>query len=406
MNDSFSILFYIRKNHPDKTGKCTIYLRITVNGKRAETSVHRKVKIEDWNTGSGRAKNSKASNRELNRFLQDVRARLFQIQGKFVSDGRLYDAQILKNTFLGKNTRLKTLLNIYDDHNKEISELVGREFSSGAYQRHLRTARHLKSFIIKEFGYEDINVKEVDLNFIKRFEHFLKTQLKSCGQNTVTKYVTNLKKIMRICYANDWISKDPFYHWKAKWKKVERDILNERELKTLMETEMPNQRLEQVRDVFVFCCFTGLSYIDVEKLSNNHILLDMNGEKWIKIRRSKTDVKSSVPLLHSAEMILRKYNVNFNHTSGKLLPIISNQKLNLYLKEVATVCDIDKKLTFHLSRHTFATTVTLANGVPIESVSKMLGHSSLKTTQIYAKVIDRKLMEDMEVVKAKFKLGS
>ena len=402
MNDSFSILFYIRKNHPDKTGKCTIYLRITVNGKRAETSVHRKVKIEDWNTGSGRAKNSKASNRELNRFLEDVRARLFQIQGKFVADGRLYDAQMLKDTFLGKNTRLKTLLNIYEDHNKEISELVGREFSSGAYQRHLRTVRHLKSFITKEFSYEDINVKEVDLNFIKRFEHFLKTNLKSCGQNTVTKYVTNLKKIMRICYANDWISKDPFYHWKAKWKKVERDILNERELKTLMETEMPNQRLEQVRDIFIFCCFTGLSYIDVEKLSNDHIVLDMKGDKWIKIHRSKTDVKSSVPLLRAAERIIEKYRINDNRISDRLLPVISNQKMNLYLKEVATIGNIRKKLTFHLSRHTFATTVTLANGVPIESVSKMLGHSSLKTTQIYAKVIDRKLSEDMRLVIGKY----
>ncbi|MEM9341382.1 MAG: site-specific integrase [Bacteroidota bacterium] len=402
MNDSFSILFYIRKNHPDKTGKCTIYLRITVNGKRAETSVHRKVKIEDWNTGSGRAKNSKTSNRELNRFLEDVRARLFQIQGKFVADGKHYNAQRIKDTFLGKGARYKMLLIIYENHNKEISELVGREFSSGAYQRHLRTARHLKSFITIEYGFEDINVKEVDLNFIKRFEHFLKTNLKSCGQNTVTKYVTNLKKIMRICYANDWISKDPFYHWKAKWKKVERDILNERELETLMETEMPNQRLEQVRDVFIFCCFTGLSYIDVEKLSNDHIVLDMKGDKWIKIHRSKTDVKSSVPLLRAAERILRKYNSVFNAGSDRLLPVISNQKLNLYLKEVATVCNIAKKLTFHLSRHTFATTVTLANGVPIESVSKMLGHSSLKTTQIYAKVIDRKLSEDMRLVIGKY----
>lgn len=402
MNDSFSILLYIRKNHPDKTGKCTIYLRITVNGKRAETSVHRKVKIEDWNTGSGRAKNSKASNRELNRFLEDVRARLFQIQGKLVSDGKHYTAQMIKDIFQGKSTRHKTLLIIYGNHNKEISELVGREFSSGAYQRHLRTARHLKSFVLKEYGYDDINVKEVDLNFIKRFEHFLKTDLKSCGQNTVTKYVTNLKKIMRICYANDWISKDPFYHWKAKWKKVERDILNERELKILMETEIPNQRLEQVRDVFVFCCFTGLSYIDVEKLSNNHIVLNMNGEKWIKINRSKTDTKSSVPLLPVAERIIQKYNTDFNNTLDKLLPVISNQKLNLYLKEIATICGIDKKLTFHLSRHTFATTVTLANGVPIESVSKMLGHSSLKTTQIYAKVIDRKLRDDMRLVMGKY----
>ncbi|MGD1945638.1 MAG: site-specific integrase [Croceivirga sp.] len=402
MNDSFSILFYIRKNHPDKTGKCTIYLRITVNGKRAETSVHRKVKIEDWNTSSGRAKNSKVSSRELNRFLEDIRSRLFQIQGKFVSDGKHYNAQRIKDTFLGKGVRYKTLLIIYENHNKEISELVGREFSSGAYQRHLRTARHLKSFITKEYGFEDINVKEVDLNFIKRFEHFLKNNLKSCGQNTVTKYVTNLKKIMRICYANDWISKDPFYHWKAKWKKVERDILNERELKILMETEMPNQRLEQVRDIFIFCCFTGLSYIDVEKLSNDHIVLDMKGDKWIKIHRSKTDIKSSVPLLRAAERILRKYNSDFNSGSDRLLPVISNQKLNLYLKEVATVCNIAKKLTFHLSRHTFATTVTLANGVPIESVSKILGHSSLKTTQIYAKVIDRKLSEDLRLVMGKY----
>lgn len=402
MNDSFSILFYIRKNKPDRNGKCTIYLRITVNGKRAETSVHRKVKVEDWNTGSGRAKNSKVSNRELNRFLEDVRARLYQIQGKCVADGRHYSSEMIKNVFQGKSTRHKTLLLIYGNHNKEISELVGREFSSGAYQRHLRTARHLKAFIYKEYGYEDMNVKEIDLKFINRFEHYLKTNLTPCGQNTITKYVTNLKKIMRICYANDWISKDPFYHWKAKWKKVERDILNERELKILMETEMPNQRLKQVMDIFVFCCFTGLSYIDVEKLSDYHFVLNMNGEKWIKINRSKTDTKSSVPLLPVASRILKKYSSDIEIRDGKLLPVISNQKLNIYLKEIAVICNMEKKLTFHLSRHTFATTVTLANGVPIESVSKMLGHSSLKTTQIYAKVIDKKLSEDMKRVAGKY----
>lgn len=402
MNDSFSILFYIRKKQLDKNGKCSIHLRITVSGKRSEMSVKRKVKLEDWNINSGRAKNSKVSNRELNKYLEDVRARLYQIQGKFMAEGKHYTAQMIKNVFQGKSTRHKTLLIIYGNHNKEISELVGREFSSGAYQRHLRTARHLKSFILKEYGYDDINVKEVDLNFIKRFEHFLKTNLKSCGQNTVTKYVTNLKKIMRICYANDWISKDPFYHWKAKWKKVERDILNERELKILIETELPNKRLEQVRDVFVFCCFTGLSYIDVEKLSTNHIVLNMKGERWIKINRSKTDTKSSVPLLPVAEKLIYKYNTSLDGNLDKLLPVISNQKLNLYLKEIATICNIEKKLTFHLSRHTFATTVTLANGVPIESVSKMLGHSSLKTTQIYAKVIDKKLMNDMKLVVGKY----
>ncbi len=402
MNASFSILFYIRKNMPDRNGLCPIFLRITVSGKRSEISAKRKVKVDDWNCASGRAKNSKPSNRELNKYLEDLRARLYRIQGKYEGDGRPYTSQMIKNSFQGKSSRHITLLNIYEGHNKEISEIVGREFSSGAYQRHLRTLRHLKAFIDKEYSYEDIYVKEVDLKFINRFEHFLKTNLKACGQNTVTKYVTNLKKIMRICYANDWISKDPFYHWKAKWKKVERDILNERELKILMDTEMPLQRLEQVRDIFVFCCFTGLSYIDVEKLSGNHIVLNMNGEKWIKINRSKTDTKSSVPLLPVAEKILKKYRTNLENNQNKLLPVISNQKLNTYLKEIATICNIDKKLTFHLSRHTFATTVTLANGVPIESVSKMLGHSSLKTTQIYAKVIDRKLMNDMKLIVGKY----
>jgi len=407
MNDSFSILCYIRKNKQDKKGLCPIIARITVNGKRSEISLHRKVKPEDWDTNSGRAKNSKTSNRELNRYLEDIRARLYQIQGKFVTDGRDYTAELIRNTFQGKGIRHKTLLIIYVEHNKEISELVGREFSSGAYLRHLRTARHLKAFVKKEYGQEDINVKEVDLRFINRFEHFMKTNLKSCGHNTVTKYVVNLKKIMRLCYANDWISKDPFYHWKAKWKKVERDILNERELRTLMQAQLPSKRLDQVRDIFIFCCFTGLSYIDVQKLSNNHIVLGMDGGKWIKIKRSKTDTMSSVPFLPIAERITDKYSMGSKiyDDDEQLLPVISNQKLNTYLKEIAKLCGIHKKLTFHLSRHTFATTVTLANGVPIESVSKMLGHQSLKTTQIYAKVIDKKLQKDMSILRGKYKLS-
>ena len=403
MNDSFSILYYIRKSKQDKKGMCPIIGRITVNGKRSEISLHRKVKLEDWDTNSGRAKNSKTSNRELNRYLEDIRARFYQIQGKFITDGRNYTAELIRNTFQGKGTRHKTLLIIYVEHNKEISELVGREFSSGAYLRHLRTARHLKAFIKKEYSHEDINIKEVDLKFISRFEHYLKTNLKSCGQNTVTKYVVNLKKIMRLCYANDWISKDPFYHWKAKWKKVERDILNERELRTLMGAELPSKRLEQVRDIFVFCCFTGLSYIDVQKLSNKHIVQGMDGGKWIKIKRSKTDTMSSIPFLPIAQRITDKYSMGSKIADGgQLLPVISNQKMNSYLKEIGKLCGIHKKLTFHLSRHTFATTVTLANGIPIESVSKMLGHQSLKTTQIYAKVIDQKLEKDMAKLVGKF----
>ncbi len=402
VSDSFSIIFYPKSSNLDKNGRASLFLRITVDGKRCELSIKRKIEPQNWDSHKGKLKGSNPAAQQLNTFLEEIRSRIYKIQGKFVSEGRPYSAKMVRNAFQGKDIKYKTLLTIYKEHNGEISELVGREFSSGAYQRHLRTARHLKTFIKKEYGYEDINVKEVDLKFINRFEHYLKT-LRTCGQNTITKYVTNLKKIMRICYANDWIAKDPFYHWKAKWKKVERDILNERELKTLMQAELPSQRLIQVRDIFIFCCFTGLSYIDVQKLSKNHIVLGMDGGKWIKIKRSKTDTMSSIPLLPIAEKIVDKYSIGSKiDEKEQLLPVISNQKLNTYLKEIAKLCGIYKKLTFHLSRHTFATTVTLANGVPIESVSKMLGHQSLKTTQIYAKVIDQKLKQDMDKLIGKY----
>ncbi|WP_243397020.1 site-specific integrase [Flagellimonas pacifica] len=253
-----------------------IYLRVTVNGKRSEMSLQRKARPEKWDPKKGRVRGTIPSTLELNRFLDRIVSRVYQIQGELISDGIPNTSEMVLNTFQGKSDRSKTLLSIYGDHNDEILELVGREFSSGAYQRHLRTARHLKTFIKKEYGYGDISVKKVDLKFINRFEHFLRRTLKNCGQNTVTKYVTNLKKIMRICYANGWISKDPFYHWKAKWKKVEHDILNERELKSIMEKDLPSKRLDQVRDIFVFCCFTGLSYIDVQKLSKDHIVLAMD----------------------------------------------------------------------------------------------------------------------------------
>jgi site-specific recombinase XerD len=248
----------------------------------------------------------------------------------------------------------------------------------------------------------DLFIIEVDLKFINRFHHFLQTK-KIGNQNIITKYVVNFKKIMRIAFANNWVKKDPFYHWKAIWKKVEREVLTEAELRTMMEKELPIKRPEQVRDIYVFCCFTGLAYVDVHKLSKNHIVFGMDGNRWIKINRSKTDSRSTIPPLPAAQEILSKYVDHAQKSmNGLLLPVISNQKTNAFLKEIAILCNIEKNLTFHLARHTFATTVTLANGISIESVSKMLGHQSLKTTQIYAKVIDKKLSDDMNILREKY----
>ena len=203
--------------------------------------------------------------------------------------------------------------------------------------------------------------------------------------------------------ANGWLTKDPFANYKSKVKEVIREFLTEQEIQSLMEKEFVSERLELVRDIFVFSCFSGLAYIDVKQLSKDNIVLGIDGDKWINKNRQKTDTNSKIPLLPTAQYILDKYA---NHpvcvNEDKLLPIFSNQKMNAYLKEIATVCGINKELTFHIARHTFATTVTLSNGVPIETVSKMLGHTNLKTTQHYAKILDKKISEDMQILKAKF----
>ncbi len=400
--NSFAILSYIRKGKFDKLGNAPIYIRITVNSKRAEFSVKRKVQPKNWCSIRGRVKGSSSKAKSLNHFIDELEAKAFNIHAKLMTKKKPFDAELIKRKLLNIEEAHKTLLQIYDEHNDQIKELIGIDYSYGAYRRHIRTRNHLNNFIIQEYKSEDYFVKEIGLKFINRFHHYLITK-KIGNQNTTTKYVVNFKKIMRIAFANNWVHKDPFFHWKAKWKKVEREVLTELELRIMMEKEFKIKRLEQVRDIFVFCCFTGLAYIDVQKLSENHVILKMNGSRWIKINRSKTDSRSTIPLLPAAEEIIKKYaNHPITLQNGLLLPVISNQRTNAYLKEIADACNIEKHLTFHLARHTFATTVTLANGIPIESVSKMLGHQSLKTTQIYAKVIDQKLKEDMDKLREKY----
>jgi integrase len=203
--------------------------------------------------------------------------------------------------------------------------------------------------------------------------------------------------------ANEWLDKNPFANYKSKVKEVERVYLTEEEIQSIIGKDFKTDRLSLVRDIFLFSCFTGLAYIDVKNLTKSHISFGIDGEKWIFTHRQKTESGSKIPILPVTQMIIDKYE---NHpqciNEGKLLPILSNQKMNAYLKEIAGVCEIEKELTFHIARHTFATTVTLTNGVPIESVSKMLGHKNLRTTQHYAKVLDRKVSEDMKILKDKF----
>jgi len=400
MYNTFSIIFFLQRNKATNDGKAPIYLRITVNGRRSLISVNRKILMDQWNNEAGKVNGTTPEIRDLNRYMDSIRYKIYKIQLKLQENNRGITSQLIKDIYLGKEEDQKMLLKIFQDHNDQVERLVGEDFAAGTLERYKTAKMHVENFIIKEYKSNDIPVKDVDHKFISGFEYYLKTERK-CGHNTAVKYITNFKKIIRIAFANDWITKDPFFHWKAKLKIVDREFLTEGEIQKMVERRFITERLDQVKDVFVFCCFTGLAYADVKKLSPADIVIGIDGEQWINIKRTKTDTRSNIPILPTAQSIIEKYQDHPDVVNGKvLLPVLSNQKTNAYLKEIGDICGIDKNLTFHLARHTFATTVTLTNGVPIESVSKMLGHKSLKTTQHYAKILDRKVSNDMQKLRS------
>ncbi|WP_203296423.1 site-specific integrase [Luteirhabdus pelagi] len=403
MSLALSLLFYIKKSKADRNGKTNIYLRITLGGKRTEFSIHRKIHVNEWNSKTQQAVGRSQEIEEINKHLSVLKNNVYSIQQNFERERASYSAQDLRDVLLGNDKSNKMLLELFQEHNDKVDSLVGKDFAAGTAERYRTCKNHVAGFIKKEYNKNDIPVKDVDHKFITGLEYYLKTTRK-CAHNSAIKYITNFKKIIRIAHANDWIDKDPFLHWKAKLKTVEREFLTEAEIQKIIDLNFRVQRLEYVRDIFIFCCFTGLAYADVKKLSYNDIVVGMDGEEWIKTKRTKTDTRSNIPILPIAKMIMDKYKDSEQLKEKNLvLPVLSNQKMNSYIKEIADRAGIMKNLTFHLARHTFATTVTLSNGVPIESVSKMLGHTNLKTTQHYAKILDMKVGRDMAILKSKFK---
>lgn len=402
MKNTFSILFYPKRNDADKRGKAPLYLRITVDGKRCELSVRRKVDLSKWDSTKEILQGKTAATRELNIHMANIRTKLFKLYDKLQDENRHITAALLKEAYLGKKKLEKMVLELFQEHNAEVEALIGKDFAAGTAERYKTSKKHVASFIQREYRKDDIPIKEVNHKFITGFEYYLKS-VRKCGHNTAIKYVVNFKKIIRIAYANDWIAKDPFIKWKVRLKTVEREFLTSEEIQLLLDTELHTPRLEHVRDIFVFCCFTGLAYADVKKLSGDDINIGIDGEKWINTARTKTTTKANIPILATAQMILDKYVGSPYLVNDRLLPVLTNQKMNAYLKEIAHLGGIKKNLTTHLARHTFATTVTLTNGVSIESVSKMLGHRNIRTTQHYAKILNRRVSDDMQMLREKLR---
>lgn len=401
MSGKMNIIFYPKKSETDTDGMVMIYARITINGRRSELSLGRRVEEQRWSPRAAKLRGSSVDVLNYNRFLDIVKNRLFEIYDEHLKQGRETSPSLIKNVYLGKEGKEYMVLEIFKEHNEDIESLLGKGFTKGTLQRYKAAYKHVSDYITYKCQRKDIPVRSVDHKFITGLEFYLKSS-KSLEHNTAIKYIVNFKKIIRIAYANEWITKDPFFHWKASWKTKEKQYLTQAELDTLKNKKSFLPRLELVRDIFVFCCYTGLAYSDVKLLQFENIVIGINGDRWIKMVRKKTKAMSSIPLLPAAEKIIEKYSQHPNVINGNgVLPVLTNQKSNAYLKEIADVCGINKNLTTHLARHTFATTVTLSRGVSIATVSKMLGHRSLKTTQIYAKVLDSKIADEMNMLKEK-----
>lgn len=400
MTHSFSILFWLLNNRTSKkTGEAPIMARITVDGKRAEIATGKKILPEKWNVNSGRMKGNSEEARKFNRVLINMHLGLERIYDDLKEKEQFISAQVIKSIYQGKSTQQHSLLELFRYHNDQIKAQLGQGYSAGTLERYETTRKHTQEFVKHHFKRDDYALNELKYDFITEFEFYLKS-VKKIGHNTTMKYLRNFKKIVLIALKNEWIVRDPFARYQMSLKEVKKDYLTKEEMQALYSKEFEMERLEHVRDIFLFCCYTGLAYADVRKLTPDNISRGLDGEEWIFVDRTKTGSSSNVPLLPVAREIMNKYAKNpMVIHSGHVLPVISNQKMNAYLKELATLCGINKNITFHMARHTFATTVTLSNGVSIETVSSMLGHKNMKTTQIYAKVIQEKVSQDMKKLK-------
>ena len=401
--DSFNVLFFIKKTKLLKNGEASVCMRITVNGARVETNIRKSIDPSLWSQAKESARGKRRKSCDLNAYIENARIKLHQIFCELEEQNQPITARLLQEIFFGQDKEpeaVRTLIGTMQEHNDQCRALVGKDYALITVRRYESCKRYLAELIRQKYGKDDLPLAEVNGELVRAFEFYLKTE-KECQQNTVIRYMKCLKKIINLALANEWIEKNPFAGIKFHEKEVVREFLTMDELMTIYQKEFSLPRLALVRDVFIFAAFTGLAFIDVQQLAAEHIVQDNNGHYWIRKTRQKTNNMCNIPLLDIPLAILKKYENNPTCIKrGVLLPVPCNQNMNSYLKEIADVCGIQKHLSTHVARHSYATSVCLANGVSIENVAKMLGHSNIKMTQHYAKVLDSSILKDMMNVKS------
>ncbi|WP_321321032.1 site-specific integrase [Labilibaculum sp.] len=397
------ISFVIRKSKSKSNLESPIYIRISVENERVEISTGRSISSEDWNNKAGKANARKKGGVQLNKFLDVLKNNIFDHHTEMIKNSELVTAKKLKLRFLGKDEEQRSLLQVFEYHNKQMHALIGITFAKATTKRYDTTLDHIRNFLKHQYKINDIPLRQIKYSFITDLEHYFKT-VRKCNHNSSLKYIKNFRKVINLALKNEWLDKDPFAKYQAKLVEVKREFITKEELQRLENLKIKIKRLDMVRDMFVFACYSGLAYIDISNLTTDNIRIGIDGYQWIIMEREKTKTPSNLPLLPKAAELVKKYeDFPGKKTEDHIFPNYSNQKLNAYLKELADLTSIDKNITFHIARHTFATTVTLANGVPIESISSMLGHKSIRTTQIYSKVINEKVSKDMNKLKKMLK---
>ncbi|MFD0798500.1 site-specific integrase [Maribacter chungangensis] len=395
---TFSVLFWVHSTRIDKNNSAPIYARITINKNRVSISLKQKIDLNLWDSLKQKARGSSETARRTNYYLDETKSELIKSYRDLKNEGKVVTAELVKARYLGEDKKIYSLKDIFKYHNDK----MGIKLAPKTLCHYCTTQKYLLAYISDEYKKSDMYLQDLDYSFVLGFESFLRSYKPShyqgrIGNNAVMKHIQRLRRMVTLAYHIEWIQRDPFVKFKAKMEKKEREFLTKRELEKIETLKTPIERLAVVKDLFIFSCYTGISYGDIMDLTKKSIVRGIDDNRWLMANRNKTGTPFKIPLLPTAESLIQKYeNHHRTQFNGKLLPTISNQRLNSYLKEIADLCGIQKNLTFHMARHTFATTVTLTNGVPIETVSKLLGHTKLATTQIYARVIERKLSEDMQ----------
>ena len=395
-NFKLSILFVLQKNKTNNKRKCPIKCRITFLKSRKEFSTGIFVNQDYWNSGKQKAiplsKENSILNNKLSLIYQQIDKAFLMLQ-ILPND---FDVDDIYRKYKGEDSKKEiTILGAYDLHNEKTKKLIGIDFNQLSWSRYVESRRKVALFISKFYNRKDVRLKDLDLKFIQDLEYFFKTELK-LKQATVYRSIQRIKKIIQFAISENYLQRDPFHLYKNKKYKTVIIYLTDEELKKLEKHNFSQVRLQQVKDLFIFCCYTGLAYAEMSTLTTKNIEMGFDGNEWIQMIRKKTNKKISIPILPKAREILDKYNDK--------LPTLSNQKFNSYLKEISELVGIDKKLTHHTARKTFATTVLLFNNVPMEIVSELLGHSNMNITQAhYGKVVHKKVSNEIKKLNDKLR---